>query len=190
MKNPTTLRATMVALMAVAAVTTLAACTGPDNADEAKSTPKPTATEYTPAVTDKGAELVAKLGDCAQVAGHFGTLTEGLELSLESLGDDALFCDWVAADDENHVFSVEVLGAEPDAVPSPEAVAASGGTVVESAAVADAGGIAYAIAGADGTAYSLTAVLPEYSMSVSAVGGQIGEEQIGQIQAGVEQLLG
>jgi len=189
MKNARTLRTTVGAVIAVVAITALAGCTSSGDGD-ADSTPEPTASEYTPSVTDEGSELIAGIADCAQVAGGFGTLTEGLELTLESLDETGVFCDWAAADDENHVVSVEVLGTEADAVPTADAVAASGGTVVENAKVDEAGGIVYSIAGADNAAYSLTAVLPSYSVSVTAVGGELGEEQIAQITAGLEAIIG
>lgn len=187
MKNARMRRSALGALIAVVAISALAGCTAAP--DDAEPTEEPTSSEYTPNVTDEGAALIAGITDCAQLGGEFGTLTEGLELSLESLDETGVFCDWVAADDENHVVSIEVLGAEADTVPTADAIAASGGTVVENAKVAEAGGIVYSIAGAEGSAYSLTAVVPEYSVSVTAVGGEIGDEQIQQITAGIEALL-
>lgn len=177
------------AVIAVAAISALAGCTAADT-DDAAPTEEPTVEEYTPTVTDEGAEIIAGITDCAQVAGQFGTLTEGLELDLEALDESAVFCDWLAVDDENRAFTIQVDGAQADAVPTVDQVAASSGTVVEIAKVTEAGGIAYSIAGADGSAYSLTAVVPEYSISATLIGSEIGDDQIQQITAGVESLLG
>lgn len=189
MKNARTRKSMIGAVIAVAAISALAGCTAADTND-AGPTEEPTAEEYTPTVTDEGAEIIAGIADCAQIAGEFGALAEGLELTNEALDSTAVFCDWFAADDETHSFSVEVLGMESDVVPAVEAVEASGGTVVEIAKVTEAGGIAYSIAGADGSAYSLTAAVPEYSISATLIGSEISDEQIQQITAGVESLLG
>ena len=189
MKNARMHRSTIGAIIAVVAISALAGCTAAETED-AVPTEEPTVVEYTPTPTDVGAALVASVGDCEQIAGHFGTLTEGLENTLESLDETTVFCDWAVGEEAGHIVSIEILGTEVEEVPTADAVAATGGTIVEIPKIAEAGGIAYAIAGADGSAYSLTAVAPEYAISVTSVGAPLGDEQVQQIAAGVETLLG
>jgi len=181
-------RAALAVLVAIAAAGTLGGCSA-GAVDGTESSTPPTASEYEPSVTEQGAALVSRINDCAGFAAQLGTLTAGLELTVESVDEAGIFCDWVSPEDPDRIISVEVLGTAAQAVPSTAEVTASGATIVENATVRDAGGIAYSLTAADETAYSLTAVVPEYSVSISALGAEIPEEQTQQILDGIEVLL-
>lgn len=176
----------LVALISVATV--LAGCAvGTTPAPEDSSAPSEDAVAYTPDATAEGAAVLEGIDGCAQIGGHFGSLVEGLELSLESLDDSSVFCDWGAADAER-VLSVEVWpSAGP--VPSTEAVTASGGEALEDPDVSAAGGVVYAIAPSE-NALALTVVLPTHSASVTLLNTVIDNEQREQLSIGLRALLG
>jgi hypothetical protein len=173
----------MVPVLVTGAMIAMAGCT-----DGGVVTPSPSATEFTPEVTDAGAVALAGIPECADIGKMFLRLTDGLELTLDSPGDAAVFCDWADAGDESRAFSIEVL-ASADPVPDAATLTASGAMVVDAAPVADAGGIAYVVA-TDAKAYALTVVLPTHSASVSVMNLGSGPEEFTVLTTGLSALLG
>lgn len=173
-------------LVAAGVTASLIGCTA--EAPVVPPSPAPDATEFTPEVTDEGANALASIPGCAEVGEMFSSVIDGLEMTLDSAGDASVFCDWSDPDDENRAFSVEVL-ASSDPVPSADVLAASGANVVDAAPVADAGGIAYIIA-TDSSAYSLSVVLPTHSASVTVLNLGSEPERLTILTTGLSTLLG
>ncbi|MBP2412726.1 hypothetical protein JOF48_001525 [Arthrobacter stackebrandtii] len=176
--------ATAAAVMSLA----LAGCTVGGPPPTATQDAAPSAVEYVPDASAAGAAVLESITDCKAVGEHFGALLDGMEPTMESVSDASVFCDWAAADDEETVFSVEVWPATSP-VPAAEAVAASGGTVLEDPRISDAGGIVYAIAPSS-EALALTVLLPEYSISATALNLVSEAEQKQQMSVGLFEMTG
>lgn len=170
----------------------LAGCTATAEGGGAPDTEAPaeaTETPYVPEVTDGGAAIISGVADCAQIGGYLGSIIDGLEISLEAVDPASVFCDWGGQTEETPIVSVEITGDGSVPVPTADVVTASGGQVIDSAAATAKGGIVYSLPGTDGQAFALMAVLPDVSVSATAVGMEIGDDQVRQLAGAVEEIL-
>lgn len=192
MRNTSRARLTRLAIGAVAATALVGAFTGctatSDDAGTASGDAS-TETPYVPEVTDGGAAIISNVTDCAQIGGYLGSIIDGLEISLEAVDTASVFCDWGGQTDDTPIVSVEITGDGSVPVPTADVVTASGGEVIDSAAATAKGGIVYALPGSDGQAFALMAVLPEVSVSATAVGMEVASDQVQQLAGAVENIL-
>lgn len=195
MRNTSRARLTRLAIGAVAAtalVGCFAGCTAtPDGSNGATTDAATgaTGTPYVPEVTDGGSVIISNVTDCAQIGGYLGSIIDGLEISLEAVDPASVFCDWGGQTEETPIVSVEITGDGSVPVPTADVVTASGGQVIDSAAATAKGGIVYSLPGTDGQAFALMAVLPDVSVSATAVGMEIGDDQVRQLAGAVEEIL-
>lgn len=164
-----TSKITSAAAASAALLLVLSGCTSNDENVAESPSPVPSASEYVPVPSDRGAEIAATFADCAAIGELFGESVSSEEVQIDSVSPSGIFCDWGPAG-AAAIYGVQI-DVEAQEVPGVEGLSQEGLTVIEDPQVSALGGVVYSVQ-AEGEPQYVRIILPDASGVFSYSAGE------------------
>ena len=155
----------------------------------ASSPPVDVGREFTPPVTEEGAQLLSAFADCTAVADMLGPALDGFAIEVDSIDETGGFCDWRAEADPGQSIGVQIGPQPTDAMPAVAAIEQAGGEIIADDALTKEGGVLYQLPADEQGVFSTAGILPEMSVWITASGDTVNPEAADRLSAAAVEIL-